>query len=209
MIGFKTRTAHALHRHLADLVFNNHRLALLDNKAAGSHVDFVLQLLERRVSRLKVDLREGVALRCRRGIGGARQDLADLAGDLNQTRVAVVEEGIVRALLLQNGVDVEAQALAVDLGADKVGAVDELGVNLDGVARLRDEGAAVALVDGDDADVVEAALGGTDGCRGVDGDLQQSVGEGNYCWRVRKGRTYPGREGRNELGVRRHGEGRC
>lgn len=178
-MAFRLGPSRCLHGHLADLVLNNHRLALLYNKAAGGDVHLVLQLLERRVPGLKVDMCESVALRRRRGISRTRQHLADLASDLNQTRVAVVEESIIRALLLEDRVDVEAQALAVDLGANKVGAVDKLGVDLDGVARLRDEGTAVALVDRDEADVVEAALGGTDAGRGVDGDLQQVLESSN------------------------------
>jgi hypothetical protein len=74
--------------------------------------------------------------------------------------------------LLEDGVDIQAQALAVDLGADKVGAVDKLGIDLDGVVRFRDERAAVALVDGDDVDVVEAALAGADASRRANGDLE-------------------------------------
>lgn len=167
-----------LHGNLADLVLDVHGLACLDDEAACRHEHLVLQGLQGGVAGLEVDLGEGVALRSRRGIRSARQDLANLGVDLDDAGVGHAEETVLGALLLQDSVNVEAQAGTVDLGADVVGTVDELSIDLDGVARLRNERTALALIDAHDTDKVEAALAGADAVGGVDGDLNTSVSDG-------------------------------
>src|SRR3569833_2221863 len=174
----------------ADPILYRDGFAVLENKPARGHVDFVLEDFERGVARREGDMRdcEGAQLamlrlrargrgwKChqssgaeltnhtllrRLGVGRPAENLTRRPRQGNNARVVEPDKG--PALVLQQARDLEADALAVRIHPDVVAAVGEDGIQLDGVAWLRLHEARVSQ----EADVVESAgLEGAD-CGGL------------------------------------------
>lgn len=180
---------------LAYLVLDYDGLAFLHNEPPRAHVQLVLNVLQPRILGLETDLdnyRPRIVsssftfLRLRlappgggrgltrvaeargRGVPVAGDDLARVAGDVDDAVVAELEEGA-GAVVAGDAADVEADVAAVGVAAQVVTAVDEGGAEGVGVRGLRDEAAARGE-EGDGAEV------GGDGERRVDADLGWRLG---------------------------------
>lgn len=173
----------AICRDLTNLILNNNRLSLLDDKPPRANVQLVLDRFQLRALRLEPDLNDCVLLSARgrpssltqgeltciakprrRGVPVTPNDLALVARHVHDAIVAEADEPA-REAVPRDARHLEPHVLAVRVEAEVVGAVDERG--LEGVRVVRDRLEAAAVGEEGDAEEV-----GRDGQGGVDLDLR-------------------------------------